>query len=132
MNDRFYLEYQTHFDAAHFLRGYDGPCCNLHGHRWEVQLCVSGIKLNKDGILVDFKDLKKMLGHILPDHRCLNDLAEFKEKNPTAENLARFFFNRIEYHLDCKPLPSAECPLRLERVRVYESPGACALVERGL
>ena len=31
---------QAHFDAAHFIRNYDGNCAKLHGHRWNVIVCM--------------------------------------------------------------------------------------------
>jgi len=135
MNDRLFLEYQAHFDAAHYLKGYLGPCANLHGHRWEVRIGISGTVLNEVGILVDFRDLKDMMKAVLPDHQCLNDLAEFAEMNPTAENLAGYLFRRIDDYIQacfCNDgFKEAARPVRLDWVRVYESPGACALVERG-
>ena len=39
------------FDAAHALRGYEGPCENLHGHTWKVQVFLEGDKLNNIGLL---------------------------------------------------------------------------------
>ena len=49
------------FDAAHALRGYDGPCENLHGHTWKVEVTIEAEKLDKIGLVVDFKDMKKKL-----------------------------------------------------------------------
>ena len=76
------------FDAAHQLVGYNGPCENLHGHGWKVQVHISGNKLNDQGMLVDFKEIKADLNQILSklDHSNLNDLPEFKKTNPTSEN----------------------------------------------
>jgi len=129
---RVFLEYTGHFDAAHYLRGYEGNCSNLHGHRWDVQICVSGMNLNETGILIDFKTLKQMMKDVLPDHKSLNEINPFKEINPTAENLARYFYDRFGKYLT-GPLRfhGGERNLRLERVKVWESPGACAMVERG-
>lgn len=120
---KIFLEYRDHFDAAHYLRGYEGDCANLHGHRWQVDICISGEVLNEVGILFDFKDLKRVMKIVLPDHRCLNDLEWFAQRNPTAENLACYLFDKISSHLPFH--------LQLEWVKVWESPGACARVERG-
>jgi len=127
--EKFYLEYEGHFDAAHCLRGYSGLCANLHGHRWKVKIQISGDCLNEIGILVDFKDLKKMMKRALPDHCYLNDFPEFAEKNPTAENLAPTLFRIFEQELRGV---EAGVPgtLTLEWVRVWESPEACAMVKR--
>jgi len=86
------------FDAAHALRGYEGPCENLHGHTWKVQVFLKGEKLNKLGILQDFKNLKKTLKTVLGrfDHANLNDLTIFKKENPTSENLARIIFDEMK------------------------------------
>jgi 6-pyruvoyltetrahydropterin/6-carboxytetrahydropterin synthase len=119
---RIYLELKDHFSAAHWLRGYDGPCANLHGHQWDVEVCISGTELNEVGILIDFKQLKTMMKEILPDHTCLNEMAEFEFKNPTAENLAVYFFEVIRDYLF-----KLNENIRLERVKVWEAPGACAV-----
>ena len=119
---RVFLEYKDHFDAAHFLRGYEGDCANLHGHRWEVEVCVSGRSLGELGILIDFKELKRIMKKVLPDHRLLNGIPAFEQVNPTAENLALYLFEKIRFMLPYG--------VRLDSVRVWESPGACARVER--
>ncbi len=85
------------FDAAHALRGYEGPCENLHGHTWKVQVFIRGNKLNKLGLLEDFKVLKKDLHSFLKafDHKCLNDVPPFIIKNPTSEHLAEICFKNL-------------------------------------
>jgi len=86
------------FDAAHALRGYDGPCENLHGHTWKVQVFLHGKHLNKIGLLQDFKVLKKHLKEILDkfDHKFLNDIAPFNKENPSSENLAKVIFEEMK------------------------------------
>lgn len=77
------------FDAAHYLKGYDGPCSQLHGHTWHVEFYVRVPEpLNVIGIGADFKDLKYKLKTILPDHVLLNDV----HAKPTAENLVQVLF----------------------------------------
>lgn len=128
---RVFLDYTGHFDAAHYLRGYEGICSNLHGHRWDVEIRVSGKQLNDIGILIDFKSLKQMMKDVLPDHKSLNEINPFKEINPTAENLVRYFFDQFEKYISGPLRFAGQYDVRLERVRVWESPGACAMVERG-
>ncbi|NQU18438.1 MAG: 6-carboxytetrahydropterin synthase QueD [Candidatus Saganbacteria bacterium] len=103
------------FSAAHQLSGYEGKCENLHGHTFRVQVFITGDKLDKIGMLVDFKmiraELKKVLDEF--DHTNLSDLPLFKEQNPTAENLAREIYNRLE---GVKP----------SKITVWESEKACA------
>ncbi|MFH1825893.1 MAG: 6-carboxytetrahydropterin synthase QueD [bacterium] len=104
------------FDSAHALRGYDGPCENLHGHTWKVQVFLRGDKLNNIGIMADFRDIKKALKDVLAkfDHQNLNDLPEFKDQNPSSENLARI----ISQSLNLSIPPS--------KITVWESPTSCA------
>lgn len=114
----YYLTAKASFDAAHFLNGYPGKCANLHGHRWRVVAKVSGARLQEDGgeagMLLDFSDLKSELRSIAEtlDHRTIiekgslqlatmdafeNEGFELVELpfRPTAENLARYFFNEM-------------------------------------
>jgi 6-pyruvoyltetrahydropterin/6-carboxytetrahydropterin synthase len=92
------LSVEQTFDAAHALRGYDGPCENLHGHTWRVQVMLSSAKLDKIGIVKDFREVKEALKSAIKDfdHANLNDLAIFKKQNPTSENLARIIFERLK------------------------------------
>ena len=100
--------------AAHFLRGYDGPCKNLHGHTWKIEIVLVSETLDEIGMVADFAVIKKKLREFLHglDHVCLNDLAYFKEKNPTTENIARYVY---------KNFASAVSPLKIKQVRVWES-----------
>lgn len=86
------------FDAAHALRGYDGPCENLHGHTWKVQVFLSGKKLDQIGLLQDFKTLKGGLRDVLLDfdHKLLNDIKPFDVENPSSENLARSIYRKMK------------------------------------
>ncbi|MFC1704079.1 6-carboxytetrahydropterin synthase QueD [Candidatus Omnitrophota bacterium] len=86
------------FSSAHRLRDYKGKCEELHGHNWKVDVCVCGNRLNKTGLIVDFKDLKKAVNQVLKklDHTYLNDNAYFKKVNPTSENIAKFIFENVQ------------------------------------
>lgn len=109
------LRIESHFDAAHKLVGYKGKCSNIHGHRWKVELFVTGKKLDNIGILVDFEVIKKRLQKIVEklDHSFLNDFEEVG--NPTSENISKYIFKNM------KDIPGS---VKLERVRVWESPEA--------
>lgn len=109
----------VHFDAAHWLPGYSGPCARLHGHRWRVEAAVTGSELGEDGILIDFLDLKEKLKEIVSsfDHRCLNELDPFTGISPTSENLARFIYDELKVKLG-----NLERGARLDWVGVSESP----------
>ena len=95
------LTVEAQFDSAHCLRGYEGACENLHGHTYRVMVSYQGSELDHLGMLVDFKRLKKELADIISylDHQYLNDLPEFREQNPTAENVARFVFEEMRKRL---------------------------------
>ena len=89
------------FAAGHALRGYRGKCENPHGHNYRVRVTLAGDKLDQIGLLYDFKDLKAAMGEIIDrlDHQYLNDLEAFKELNPSAENLARYFYQETNARL---------------------------------
>ena len=104
------------FCASHCLRGYEGPCENLHGHNFGVEAVVEGERLDpKVEYLLDFKVLRGRLREILAglDHRHLNDVPPFDGENPSSENLARFVYRRLEAAL-------AGQPVRLISVSVSE------------
>lgn len=117
----FEIAVKSHFDSAHFLRGYEGKCSNLHGHRWEVEAVVSGEKTDNCGMLMDFSILKKLLEKIVDqlDHRNICEIPPFDEINPTAEQLARYIYLSLRSALDETP-GGKRC--RLEKVTVWESP----------
>lgn len=92
------LKVEGAFEAAHQVEGYPGKCARLHGHNWVVEAEIKGTELDKLGMLVDFKVVKKALGDVLErfDHRFLNELEAFKDGvNPTAENLARIIYGEL-------------------------------------
>lgn len=115
------IEVRVAFEAAHFIDGYAGKCARLHGHNWEVVAVVRGEELDKLGMLIDFKILKAELKKILDDfdHRFLNELDTFAEKNPTAENLAKKIFQRLTVS---KIFSNST---KLYAVKVCESPNSC-------
>ncbi|MBK46833.1 MAG: 6-carboxytetrahydropterin synthase QueD [Gammaproteobacteria bacterium] len=85
------------FSSAHILNGHKGQCKQMHGHNWKVEVEVCGNKLDNIGMVMDFKEIKKSTNNIVGelDHEFLNDLEPFKEKNPTAENIAKYIFGRL-------------------------------------
>jgi 6-pyruvoyltetrahydropterin/6-carboxytetrahydropterin synthase len=86
------------FSSAHFLRGYKGKCEALHGHNYLVECTIEGKEVDGLGMLMDFNKLKNLLSEVLNelDHKNLNDLPPFKEKNPTAENIAEFIYREMK------------------------------------
>ncbi len=117
----YYLTIHTQFAAAHNLIHYQGDCENLHGHNWKVEVTVAARKLDKSGLGVDFKILKRETNCQLDllDHKYLNDLPDFRELSPSSENIARFLFERLQGVLD-------DGNVSVEKVTVWESDHACA------
>jgi 6-pyruvoyltetrahydropterin/6-carboxytetrahydropterin synthase len=89
------------FAAGHYLRNYKGKCENPHGHNYKVRVTLRGGELDKAGLLLDFKDLKDVMKHVIErlDHQMLNDVEPFKELNPSAENLAKYFYDQTNTRL---------------------------------
>lgn len=118
------LAIRDHFDAAHFLRNYQGKCSELHGHTWGVEVKIEGFKLNQSELLFDFQALKKLLKQTLSafDHAFLNEVPPFDKISPTGENLARFIYQNLE-----NKLPPG---IRLVSVKVEESPSAWVEVSK--
>ncbi len=92
---------RTEFAAAHRLRGYDGNCERLHGHNWKVDVVLRGERLDGLGMLMDFRDARRLVEDILAefDHQNLNDIERFTTTNPTTENIARAVFDALAARL---------------------------------
>ncbi len=97
----FEVTVEDSFAAGHALRGYRGKCENPHGHNYRVRVTLAGEELDHIGLLYDFKDLKAAMGEVIDrlDHQFLNDLEPFKQMNPSAENLARYFYQETNAQL---------------------------------
>lgn len=109
---------QAHYDSAHFLRNYHGKCEKLHGHRYVVEAALATEKLDESGLAFDFVDIKRELRALADwlDHENINDLEPFTEIEPSAENQARWFFDKLKERL---PKEMAEALLY---TRVWETP----------
>ncbi len=112
----FELSVKSKFSSAHFLREYEGKCENLHGHNWKVEVFVRGEKLDKIGLLVDFKELKMILNEVLDelDHKLINDLDFFKTKNPSCENLAFYLYKNLSGKINSQNV-------KISKVTVWET-----------
>ena len=93
----FEVSVEETFAAGHALRNYRGKCENVHGHNYRVQVTFSGPELDSIGLLVDFVAVKKLMQTVVDrlDHQFLNDLAPFDVLNPSAENMAKYFYDEI-------------------------------------
>lgn len=101
------------FDSAHFLPHVpDGhKCKNMHGHTYKLRVVVKGQPDPHLGWLMDFKELKDIVGPVIDqlDHKLINDIEGLQ--NPTAENITVWIWNKIQ------PLLS-----NLSRIELYETP----------
>lgn len=113
------------FSAAHMIAGYEGDCSKLHGHNWRVRVTVRAEKSPATGLTFDFRKLRTLLKEILGtlDHTVLNDLAPFKDVNPTAETIAEWCYGELARRID---QPGAS----VSRVEVWESDRSCAAFTR--
>ena len=80
------------FESAHHLRNYVGKCQFPHGHSYHGTIWIDGT-LNSTGFVMDYGDSKIITDSF--DHKDLNELPEFKEINPTAENIARIILLQL-------------------------------------
>lgn len=88
----FYVSKKIEVAACHRLSlSYESKCSNLHGHNWNITVYCKAEKLNKDGMVVDFKHIKQKI-HGRLDHGNLNGILPF---NPTAENIAKWITEQI-------------------------------------
>jgi len=93
----FQVSVEETFSAGHALRGYKGKCENVHGHNYRVRVTLEGPQLDDVGLLVDFVKVKQVLREIIGrlDHQFVNDLEPFRTVNPSAENMAKYFYEEV-------------------------------------
>jgi 6-pyruvoyltetrahydropterin/6-carboxytetrahydropterin synthase len=131
-----------HFEMAHALYGYDGLCCNIHGHSYNLEVTVAGEPLDnpghpKDGMVLDFGDLKEIVIKNITerfDHALMvnsqiqTDQIEILKKTtdrllivrfqPTSENIVSYIASILQQNL-----PQG---VSLFSVRLYETVTAFA------
>lgn len=102
MQARYRLTVFAEFAAAHTLRDYPGDCSRLHGHNWKVEVEVEATALDQYGMGMDFKEIRQAARALAAelDHRNLNDIAPFDRVNPTAENIAAWFYRGLSETLN--------------------------------
>lgn len=106
------------FSAGHALRGYKGKCENPHGHNYKVRITLEGPELDSIGLLYDFAHLKQVIRGVVEmvDHRFLNDQAPFDAINPSAENLAKYFYDET-----ARQMAAAPPGLKISKVTIWET-----------
>lgn len=110
------------FSSAHNLREYKGKCEALHGHNWEVEVVLESRELNREGMVMDFKEAKKLLAGILAhlDHKYINQIPPFCELNPTSENIAKYIFEEMRARIESEKI-------RVSKVSVWETSNSKAV-----
>jgi 6-pyruvoyltetrahydropterin/6-carboxytetrahydropterin synthase len=121
MSGFFEIYVETHFSAAHSLRGYPGDCARVHGHNWIVAVFIKCRELNEIGIGIDFREIKQAVKDLLKnfDHCYLNDLQPFHDLNPTSENMARYVYKTLGNKINSNAVS-------VSKVKVSESPNSGA------
>jgi 6-pyruvoyltetrahydropterin/6-carboxytetrahydropterin synthase len=115
----FEVTVEDSFAAGHYLRNYRGKCENPHGHNYKVRVTLAGKELDKAGLLLDFKDLRDVMKPAIDrlDHQMINDIEPFTNLNPSAENLAKYFFDETNGRLHS----STYGRVRVKTVTVFET-----------
>jgi 6-pyruvoyltetrahydropterin/6-carboxytetrahydropterin synthase len=122
----FEVTVEQSFSAGHALREYKGKCENVHGHNYRVQVTVEGEQLNRIGLLVDFVELKRVVREIIAylDHQFINDLEPFTRINPSAENMAKYFYDEVAVRMK----PSTEgTAARIAQIKIWETDTSIAV-----
>jgi len=83
------LTFHECIEAGHWVPNDPGVCSQRHGHSWTINVSIIGLYHPTQGMLVNFRDVKKIIRRF--DHTTLNDYF----KLPTAENLARYFAMKV-------------------------------------
>ncbi len=122
----FTISVETHFWASHQLLLPDGSKEPLHHHNWLITADVGSERLNDMAVVMDFHELKEMLDNIAAefDNKALNETSRFQQNNPSAENVAKYIYDKLRMEL-----PEG---VKLRNVKVVEQPGCSAKYETDL
>lgn len=129
------------FDAAHRVMDHKGKCYRLHGHRYVVEASFISKSLSELGMVIDFTEIKSVLGNWIDENWDHNTILNLKDKdlgskienslqqkiyylqyNPTAENMAKYLLNEI-----CPKL-FKDSKILCFKIRLYETPNCYAEV----
>jgi len=99
----YYIEKRIEISACHRLDlDYESKWTHVHGHNWIIIVNCRSEQLDRNGMVIDFSEIKRIVKEPL-DHQVLNDVLPF---NPTAENLARWVVENVPY---CYKATVQEC-----------------------
>jgi 6-pyruvoyltetrahydropterin/6-carboxytetrahydropterin synthase len=115
----FEVSVEDTFASGHYLRGYRGKCEKPHGHNYKVRITLAGDQLDNIGLLYDFRDLKVVMNDIIDrlDHQMLNEVEPFDTLNPSAENMAKYFYDELNGKLG----QNTDGRVRVTRVKLWET-----------
>jgi 6-pyruvoyltetrahydropterin/6-carboxytetrahydropterin synthase len=116
----FTISIETSFWASHQLVLPEGSKEPVHHHNWLVSAVVSSDRLNSMAVVMDFQELKAMVDDIVSefDNMALNEISFFRQNNPSAENVAKYIYEKLR-----AKLPEG---VKLQNIRVVEEPGCAA------
>jgi len=129
MAPRFTVFKDFQISAAHAIRGHTRGCQNLHGHNYRVRVFATARELDEIGMVIDFADLKAVVSEVVGpfDHRVINEIAPFDERNTTAELISQWVYREVSRRLS--DLDGVASRIRVTRVEVWETPTSCAIYE---
>lgn len=118
----FEVAYETTFCSTHRLTRGGRPLEPVHGHDWRVEAVAAGEALDEVGIVIDFEELKKVVGEVAArfHYKDMNEHPGLGGQSPSAEVVARYFFQEVKKGLGAEGR-------HLRRVRVWEAPGCSAV-----
>ncbi len=117
------------FAAGHHIPGHPGKCRHLHGHNYRTRVFLRAETLDELGMVFDFSRLKALMNEVVGpfDHRVINDLPPFDERNPTAENLSEYIFTEMTQRLEKDETAAGR--VEIARVELWENDTCCAIYE---
>jgi 6-pyruvoyltetrahydropterin/6-carboxytetrahydropterin synthase len=87
------IEKTFEVSASHLLElDYESKCSQNHGHNWIIKIFLKSKKLNTNGMVLDFTEIKRKI-HDKIDHKDLNAIFDF---SPTAENMAKWICDQFD------------------------------------
>ncbi len=110
----YYVQIESSFESAHFLREYQGKCKAIHGHNFKILVELKSDKLDRLGMVEDFVKMEEKLQRLTEklDHKLLNDIEPFDKINPTSERLSEYIYYELQKQYKT---------IKVNKVTVYEN-----------
>ena len=125
---RYELLVRSRFEAAHHLTAYRGAPEPVHGHSFRVEARIEAAELGPEGYAVDFVEIQGALDELAGRfrHTDVNTVAPFDRLSPTAEHLARWFYDELSRWLETRPREGRPEGIRIAAVTLWEGPDCAA------